>query len=70
MIEPLAAQLSGYFHFFGVKGGLLLQLGRHDEARVAFDRPSRWPTRRPRPRISAAISTASPATHARARTHA
>jgi RNA polymerase sigma-70 factor, ECF subfamily len=38
MIEPLAPKLSGYFHFFGVKGGLLLQLGRTEEARVAFDR--------------------------------
>ncbi|MFZ0267807.1 RNA polymerase sigma factor [Caulobacter sp.] len=37
MIEPLAPKLSGYFHFFGLKGGLLLQLGRKDEARVAFD---------------------------------
>jgi RNA polymerase sigma-70 factor (ECF subfamily) len=37
MIEPLAGRLSGYFHFFGVKGGLLLQLGRTEEARVAFD---------------------------------
>ena len=38
MIEPLEAKLSGYFHFFGVRGGLLMQLGRHDEARDAFDR--------------------------------
>ena len=38
MIDPLATKLSGYFHFFGVKGGLLLQLGRTEEARVAFDR--------------------------------
>ena len=38
MIEPLAAALAGYFHFFGVKGALLMQLGRADEARVAFDR--------------------------------
>ena len=38
MIEPLAPKLSGYFHFFGVKGGLLMQLGRHEEARAAFDR--------------------------------
>lgn len=38
MIEPLAARLSNYFHFHGVKGGLLLQLGRHDDARIAFDR--------------------------------
>ena len=38
MIEPLAKQLSGYFYFFGVKGGLLMQLGRREEARVVFDR--------------------------------
>ncbi|MFE0019109.1 RNA polymerase sigma factor [Mesorhizobium sp. NPDC059054] len=38
MIEPLEDRLSGYFHFFGLKGGLLMKLGRHDEARVAFDR--------------------------------
>lgn len=37
MIEPLASRLSGYFYFFGLKGGLLLQLGRKDEARTAFD---------------------------------
>jgi RNA polymerase sigma-70 factor (ECF subfamily) len=37
MIEPLAPRLSGYFHFFGVKGALLMQLGRAEEARVAFD---------------------------------
>jgi RNA polymerase sigma-70 factor, ECF subfamily len=38
MIEPLAEPLSGYFHYFGVKGALLLQLGRGEEARAAFDR--------------------------------
>jgi RNA polymerase sigma-70 factor (ECF subfamily) len=38
MIEPLAPRLSGYFHFFGVKGGLLMQLGRAEEARDAFGR--------------------------------
>ena len=38
MIEPLAARLSGYFHFFGVKGALLLKLGRAGEAGVAFGR--------------------------------
>jgi RNA polymerase sigma-70 factor (ECF subfamily) len=38
MVHPLASQLSGYFHFFGVKGALLLQLGLREEARVAFDR--------------------------------
>ena len=37
MIEPLAQPLAGYFHFFGLKGGLLMQLGRTDAARVAFD---------------------------------
>ncbi len=37
MIEPLAPRLAGYFHFFGVKGALLLQLGRTAEARAAFD---------------------------------
>jgi RNA polymerase sigma-70 factor (ECF subfamily) len=38
MIEPLEDRLSGYFHFFGLKGGLLMQLGRNEEARIAFDR--------------------------------
>jgi RNA polymerase sigma-70 factor (ECF subfamily) len=38
MIEPLADRLSSYFHFFGVKGAWLSQLGRIDEARAAFDR--------------------------------
>jgi RNA polymerase sigma-70 factor (ECF subfamily) len=36
LIEPLAPRLAGYFHFFGVKGALLLQLGRPDEARAAL----------------------------------
>jgi RNA polymerase sigma-70 factor (ECF subfamily) len=36
MVEPLEARLSGYFNFFGVKGWLLMQLGRSEEARVAF----------------------------------
>jgi RNA polymerase sigma-70 factor (ECF subfamily) len=38
MIEPLATPLASYFHFFGAKGAFLLQLGRTEEARVAFDR--------------------------------
>lgn len=38
LIEPLAGPLAGYFHFFGVKGALLTQLGREREAREAFDR--------------------------------
>jgi RNA polymerase sigma-70 factor (ECF subfamily) len=37
MIEPLAQELSSYFYYFGVKGALLLELGRREEARVAFD---------------------------------
>jgi RNA polymerase sigma-70 factor (ECF subfamily) len=38
MIAPLEKRLSGYFHFFGVKGALLMQLERAEEARVAFNR--------------------------------
>jgi RNA polymerase sigma-70 factor (ECF subfamily) len=38
MIEPLASRLSNYFHFFGVRGAFLMQLGRNEEARIAFDR--------------------------------
>lgn len=38
MIEPLATPLAGYFHFFGVKGWLLRQLGKDEDARIAFDR--------------------------------
>lgn len=38
MIEPLASALSGYFHFHGLRGGLLMQLNRNDEARVSFDK--------------------------------
>ena len=38
LIEPLAEALGGYFYFFGARGAFLLQLGRHAEARQAFDR--------------------------------
>ena len=38
MIEPLGNRLSGYFYFHGVRGAFLLELGRGEEARVAFDR--------------------------------
>lgn len=38
MVEPLGHDLGSYFYFFGVKGALLEQLGRNEEARVAFDR--------------------------------
>jgi RNA polymerase sigma-70 factor (ECF subfamily) len=37
MIEPLGERLASYFHFHGMRGGLLLQLGRDREAKVAFD---------------------------------
>jgi RNA polymerase sigma-70 factor (ECF subfamily) len=38
LIEPLAEKLDGYFYFHGARGASLLELGRKDEARVAFDR--------------------------------
>ena len=38
MIAPLAAKLSNYFHFFGVQGAYLMQLGRNDAARESFNR--------------------------------
>ncbi len=38
MIAPLEKPLSGYFHFFGLRGALLSQLGRADEARESFNR--------------------------------
>lgn len=38
MIEPLAPRLANYFHYFGVRGAFLMQLGRNEEAYVAFDR--------------------------------
>jgi RNA polymerase sigma-70 factor (ECF subfamily) len=36
MVEPLGDRLSGYFPFHGLKGALLRELGRIDEARTAF----------------------------------
>jgi RNA polymerase sigma-70 factor (ECF subfamily) len=38
LIEPLADKLSGYFHYFGVKGALHQQLGQLDAAKEAWDR--------------------------------
>ena len=38
MLAPLAEPLAGYFHYFGVKGALLKELGRSDEAREAFNK--------------------------------
>ncbi|MDF2797924.1 MAG: polymerase sigma factor [Devosia sp.] len=38
LVEPLGERLETYFHFHGVRGGLLLQLGQHAAAREAFNR--------------------------------
>jgi RNA polymerase sigma-70 factor (ECF subfamily) len=38
LIEPLAPKLGGYFYFHGARGAFLLELGRAEEARIAFDR--------------------------------
>jgi RNA polymerase sigma-70 factor, ECF subfamily len=38
MLAPLAQPLAAYFHYFGVKGALLKELGRADEARGAFNK--------------------------------
>jgi RNA polymerase sigma-70 factor (ECF subfamily) len=38
MVEPLAERLAGYFYFHGLKGALLDQLGRAEEARESFAR--------------------------------
>lgn len=38
MIEPLADRLSGYFHFHGLRGALLSELGRANEAAEAYCR--------------------------------
>lgn len=38
LIEPLGQRLANYFHFHGVRGAFLMQLGRNEDARIAFDR--------------------------------
>lgn len=38
MVEPLAPKLGSYFYFHGARGAFLKDLGRSEEARVAFDR--------------------------------
>jgi RNA polymerase sigma-70 factor (ECF subfamily) len=38
LLEPLGDRLTGYFHFHGVRGAFLQQLGRAGEARDAFGR--------------------------------
>ena len=37
LIAPLDERLAGYFHFHGVRGALLLQLGKEADARTAFN---------------------------------
>ncbi|MBS9476565.1 RNA polymerase sigma factor [Ancylobacter radicis] len=36
MVEPLGDKLSGYFYYHGLRGALLMQLGRTSEARDGF----------------------------------
>jgi RNA polymerase sigma-70 factor (ECF subfamily) len=38
LIEPLEPQLTNYFHFYGVRGAFLVQIGKKNEARADFDR--------------------------------
>lgn len=38
MIEPLAPKLGGYFYFHGLRGALLEDLGRNQEARACFSK--------------------------------
>ncbi len=38
LVEPLAGPLGGYFHFHGLRGALLMQLGRTGEAQEAMGR--------------------------------
>ena len=56
LIEPLAPQLSGYFYFFGVRGALLMQLGRTTRRASPSTARSRSPTPPPRRRTSACTS--------------
>ena len=61
MIEPLAPQLSGYFHFFGVQGRAAHAARPRARRRATpSTAPSRSPTPRRKPRISGCISTGSP----------
>lgn len=54
LVEPLLEPLGGYFHFHGLRGNLLKQLGRIREAQTAFDQ------------AIALASTAAEAAHIRA----
>lgn len=38
LVDALGDALAGYFHFHGLKGALLMQLGRAEEAQAAFAR--------------------------------
>ncbi len=37
LIAPLASQLAGYFHFHGLRGALLMQLARDEEAHASLN---------------------------------
>ena len=38
LVETLSDALDGYFYVQGLRGNLLMQVGRKAEARIAFDR--------------------------------
>ena len=38
MVDPLKSELDAYFYFHGLRGTLLRELGRRDEARLALTR--------------------------------
>ncbi|TAK14648.1 MAG: RNA polymerase sigma factor, partial [Rhizorhabdus sp.] len=38
LLAPLGERLDGYFYYHGARGAFLNQLGRAEEARVAFGR--------------------------------
>ncbi|WP_265517118.1 RNA polymerase sigma factor [Nitratireductor luteus] len=38
LVEPLEERLSNYFYFHGLRGALLMELGRGNDARISFDK--------------------------------
>lgn len=46
-IEPLAPELDGYHLFHAIRGELLVELGRRDQARAPSSEPWRSPTTAP-----------------------
>ncbi len=56
LIAPLEPALSHYFHFHGLRGNLLMQLGRTREAAPPSIGRSRWQAPPPKRPISAPIS--------------